>query len=85
MIRGYGISLKRFREIVARAGGNCEMCQVPFGDQDGWGPSKLSPRIDHDHETGEVRGLLCLRCNVALGHYESVRESAAAYLAQWRR
>ena len=42
--------------------GRCAICGVPEYEL----PSRLY--IDHDHETGKVRGLLCPSCNTGLGH-----------------
>ncbi len=36
--------------------------------------------IDHDHNTGEVRGLLCRSCNVAVGWYKNKKEALLDYL-----
>ncbi len=57
----YGISLKEYSELLIKQNNNCAICQTP--------QSKLKTKlcIDHCHETGKVRGLLCHTCNRALG------------------
>jgi hypothetical protein len=48
-------------ELLLRQGGGCAIC--------GRTPGKISLHVDHDHETGEIRGLLCVGCNNALGQF----------------
>jgi hypothetical protein len=55
----YKISVEEYRKLIERSKGVCEACGHPQ-------PS-LSLAVDHDHKTGKVRGLLCRRCNLALG------------------
>lgn len=55
----YGITLEAFEEMVAACGGKCQACQRRF-DYD--------LHVDHCHDSGRIRGLLCRNCNVALGH-----------------
>ena len=62
--------------LLKAQGGVCALC---------WGPgsAKRAFDVDHDHETGKVRGLLCNNCNRALGHFQddpSVCRRAANYL-----
>ena len=47
--------------------GKCGICGVEFLDHRkvGWGGNKV-PCVDHNHETGKVRGILCRRCNLTL-------------------
>lgn len=73
----YGITLERYREMEAEQDHRCALCRTPDpGGKGVW-------HIDHAHKTGEdykvaryegarVRGLLCHRCNQALGFYESL-------------
>ncbi len=60
----YGISLVEYKAILAAQGGVCASC----GDPPPLNHSRHSNlAVDHDHQTNVVRGLLCVRCNTALG------------------
>lgn len=86
----YGISGEDVRLLYELQEGCCAICgaagdQPYVSDQRETG-SKETLRLDHDHQTGEVRGLLCNLCNSALGKFgDSPRLLilALAYLAQW--
>lgn len=72
----YGISVEQYLAMVDRQEGRCAICKEP--------PSERSPLcIDHCHDTGIVRGLLCKVCNLAVGNLRNsadVALSAAIYL-----
>jgi hypothetical protein len=57
----YGISLQEVRDMRERSGGICSIC-----NQEGQHHHKRLV-IDHDHNTGKVRGLICSKCNSMIG------------------
>lgn len=68
----YGITEAQYSALYDAQGGRCAVC--------GCIPNERLA-VDHDHETGVVRGLLCRRCNLELGHWTVVKLRAAiAYL-----
>ena len=70
--RKYGLTLEKYNEMFLERGGKCDIC----GKQ-----NKLV--VDHCHKSNEVRGLLCDRCNVAIGCLEDDLKrirSAADYI-----
>jgi hypothetical protein len=60
----FGLSPSDFSEMVMKQNGACAIC----GCTDTGSKRTASLNIDHCHETGEVRGLLCHSCNLVLGH-----------------
>lgn len=58
----YGITLVDYNLLLAAQGGTCATCDATTGDSRG-----RSLHVDHDHASGEVRGLLCSNCNTAIG------------------
>lgn len=58
--RMYGISLEQYAEMFKKQGEVCAICKNTC-------KTKKSLSVDHDHVTGKVRGLLCNKCNIALG------------------
>lgn len=64
-------------ELIKNRSEHCEIC----GKKEMIGGRKLT--IDHDHNTGKVRGLLCMRCNLGMGSFFDdplLLEKAAHYL-----
>jgi Recombination endonuclease VII len=59
--------------------GNCAICDIKLrGEVTASGRNKA--RVDHDHKTGKVRGILCPRCSQLLGWYEQYKASVDKYL-----
>lgn len=64
MIRNYGIGYAEYNELFEEQAGECAICGAHQNDLD------RPLYIDHDHDTGDVRGLLCMKCNSALGLFQ---------------
>ena len=71
----YGITLADFDRMLAEQGGVCKICKA-----DKAGNTGQCFAVDHCHETGRVRGLLCIKCNARLGWFERYKDAAQAYL-----
>ena len=62
--KAYGITLEDYQRLFEKQAGLCAICQEL--------PAKC---VDHDHETGQIRGLLCSKCNLDLGTYEQLKKN----------
>lgn len=51
--------------------GVCKICLEPESALSGKGGVRALC-VDHDHQTGRVRGLLCVRCNAAIARFEEL-------------
>ncbi len=75
----YGLEPDEFEALLARQGGVCAVChRPPPKSKHSWNLS-----VDHDHKTGEIRGLLCFNCNAGIGQFKDEPErlrAAARYL-----
>ncbi len=72
----YGISEEQYNEMVSRQQGLCAICKEEC-------KAKARLSVDHDHETGQIRDLICSNCNTILGMAADDPdrlEAAAAYL-----
>lgn len=75
-LRRYGVTPEQFDRALAAQGYQCGVCGAKESGARDW-------HLDHDHETGEPRGILCVRCNGGLGLFRDdpeLLERAARYL-----
>lgn len=77
----YGITFETYQAMYDGQGGRCAICSTPMelmGSK-----QSATAHVDHDHETGAVRALLCTRCNTGLGMFRdepAIISSALTYL-----
>lgn len=62
----YDLTVRTYNRMLYDQACGCAICGAEVVDPDRQ-PGRL--HVDHDHVTGEVRGLLCVRCNTGLGKF----------------
>ncbi len=81
--KSYRISLEDYEAMLSSQNNVCAICKTHRDFMDKKKGIKRSLAVDHDHKTGKVRGLLCHRCNTAIGLFDEALttvESALNYL-----
>lgn len=77
LLLDFGITVEQYDALYQTQDGLCKICGKPCA-------TGKALAVDHDHETGVVRGLLCTKCNVALGQFGddiNLLASAIVYLS----
>jgi hypothetical protein len=81
MKRTYGLTEVEFQSMMDKQMGSCAICSTSLYDVE----RDRRPSVDHCHETGTVRGLLCGNCNMGIGQFQDDPElvlSAYNYLKE---
>lgn len=58
----YNLSIEDYEAFIVVQKGRCAICGSIFTNNN-------KPHVDHSHTTGQVRGLLCKKCNIGLGMF----------------
>jgi hypothetical protein len=78
--KNFGMTLEGYNQILQSQNGKCLIC----GSSGRGGRSKrFQLFVDHCHKTGKVRGLLCMKCNSAIGYFDediARMKSAISYI-----
>jgi hypothetical protein len=76
----YGLTIETYEQMLASQKHQCAICGFDFTTQD------KNPHVDHDHVTGQVRGILCHPCNLMLGQAKdniTTLKNAISYLEKF--
>jgi len=78
-LKQYGLTPEQWEAKFEAQGRACAICKSPEPKGSNWA-------TDHDHRTGQVRGILCCSCNAGLGQMQdspTVLRLSAEYLESW--
>lgn len=70
----YGITIEEYDNLLCGQGGCCAICRL---EPETACPNKPILNVDHNHKTGQVRGLLCNNCNAAIGYLKEDQDTLA--------
>ncbi len=79
--RRYGITKDQYLDMIEEQNDRCPICEKTL-------PTETKHiHIDHDHKTGNIRGILCASCNTTLGRFNDdvvILQNAIDYLEEHR-
>lgn len=78
----YGLSLEQYDDMLKLQDRKCAICQITY--ENSLNRDEKQFHVDHNHETGVVRGLLCSLCNKGLGTFgdrSDLLQNAIVYLS----
>ena len=81
----YGLTPAEYDAFLAAQDGRCAICRLAEMTRTKWGDTLKSLAVDHDRLTGRVRGLLCHKCNLAIGFLDHDVERLSEAMAYLRR
>ena len=70
LMKKYGLTSIEVEEMLIKQQHRCHICETKFKDTMKGKRMFNIPYVDHDHKTGNVRGILCGNCNTGLGHFK---------------
>lgn len=76
--KSYNLTLEEYEEILKKQEYKCKICKADI-------KGRKKAQIEHNHKTNKVRGILCVRCNTAIGLFKENIETmklAIEYLQQ---
>lgn len=79
----YGITKEEYEQMIEEQDGKCALCGKEFVYER---LHNFEPCIDHNHETGQIRGILHRRCNIGIGQFNDdvdKLEEAVDYLKRY--
>lgn len=82
----YGISIEVYQKLLETQQNRCAICVRKIDGN--VNSEKLRAFVDHNHQTGQVRGLLCVHCNSIVGYCredKSILLQAIQYLKKFKR
>ena len=78
----YNITLAEYDAMLLKAGSACEICRAPVLHAVEMASVGVKACVDHCHDTGLVRGILCHQCNRQLSFFEKHADAARRYLTK---
>jgi hypothetical protein len=86
-VRKFGISYEEYHAMLERQDNKCSICNKEETETNVVYNHTKYLAIDHCHETGKIRGLLCSKCNKGIGMFKediSILKSAISYLEKYQ-
>jgi hypothetical protein len=88
LLKTYGITLDDYNALLRKQHGVCAICGEDEPNEHGRTGKKFRLSVDHCHDSGAIRGLLCQRCNRAIGLLKDdpvLMRRAISYLLRSRK